>query len=100
MKIKKLAAAVIAVIICGTFSQTAYCEDAAANVNVYPSEDHKNISPYIYGVNSGVDLKHSVGKVIPSGREQNVCLQLGRQYVQCRLRLEEYVRHEPYFICR
>ena len=56
MKIKKLAAAVIAVIICGTFSQTAYCEDAAANVNVYPSEDHKNISPYIYGVNSGVDL--------------------------------------------
>lgn len=56
MKIKKLAAAAIAVIICGTFSQTAYCEDAAANVNVYPSEDHKNISPYIYGVNSGVDL--------------------------------------------
>ena len=56
MKIKKLAAAVISVIICGTFSQTAYCEDAAANVNVYPSEDHKNISPYIYGVNSGVDL--------------------------------------------
>lgn len=56
MKIKKLAAAVIAVIICGTFSQAAYCEDAAANVNVYPSEDHKNISPYIYGVNSGVDL--------------------------------------------
>ena len=52
MKIKKLAAAVIAVIICGAFSQTAYCEDAAANVNVYPSEDHKNISPYIYGVNS------------------------------------------------
>lgn len=56
MKIKKLAAAVIAVIICGAFSQTAYCEDAAANVNVYPSENHKNISPYIYGVNSGVDL--------------------------------------------
>ena len=56
MKIKKLAAAVISVIICGAFSKTAYCEDDAANVNVYPSEDHKNISPYIYGVNSGVDL--------------------------------------------
>lgn len=56
MKIKKLAAAVISVILCGTLSQTVYGENTGANISIEPSEGHKSISPYIYGVNSGADL--------------------------------------------
>lgn len=56
MKIKKLAAAVCAAIICGASVQNVCGEEAAVNITVTPDEGHKSISPYIYGVNSGADL--------------------------------------------
>lgn len=39
-----------------SLDNTTYAEQSSVNVTVYPSEGHKSISPYIYGVNSGVDL--------------------------------------------
>ncbi len=37
-------------------SSTSFAQQQAVNITVTPSEEHKEISPYIYGVNSGVDL--------------------------------------------
>ncbi len=56
MKIKKFAAALAAFLMCASIGSTAYAEQPAADITVYPDEGHKSISPYIYGVNSGVDL--------------------------------------------
>ncbi len=37
-------------------SNISFAQPQAVNITVSPSEEHKEISPYIYGVNSGVDL--------------------------------------------
>ncbi len=37
-------------------SNISFAQQQAVNITVSPSEEHKVISPYIYGVNSGVDL--------------------------------------------
>lgn len=52
---KKAAAAALAIVMaaCGV---TADAEQSKADITVYPTEVRKSISPYIYGVNSGVDL--------------------------------------------
>ena len=40
---------------CGSCN-ISYAQQQTVNITVSPSEEHKEISPYIYGVNSGVDL--------------------------------------------
>ncbi len=37
-------------------SNITFAKKEAVNITVSPSEEHREISPYIYGVNSGVDL--------------------------------------------
>ena len=39
-----------------SMSNISFAQPQAVNITVAPSEGHKEISPYIYGVNSGVDL--------------------------------------------
>lgn len=56
MKIKKIAAALAALLMCASIGCTASAEQPLTEITVYPDEGHKSISPYIYGVNSGVDL--------------------------------------------
>ena len=56
MKIRKLAAAITALLMCASIGCTTHAEQFVTEITVYPSEEHKSISPYIYGVNSGVDL--------------------------------------------
>ena len=56
MNFKKTAAALTALMMCASLGCTAFAEQASADITVYPDEGHKSISPYIYGVNSGVDL--------------------------------------------
>lgn len=48
--------AAFAVILGGVMSLNAFADSTANNITVTPSEGHKAVSPYIYGVNSGVDL--------------------------------------------
>ncbi len=56
MKIKKIAAALAALLMCASIGCTASAEQPLTEITVYPDKGHKSISPYIYGVNSGVDL--------------------------------------------
>lgn len=56
MKIRKFAAAITALLMCASIGGAVYAEQPATEITVYPDEGHKSISPYIYGVNSGVDL--------------------------------------------
>lgn len=56
MNFKKTAAFLASLVMCASLCGTAYAEQASADITVYPNEGHKSISPYIYGVNSGVDL--------------------------------------------
>ncbi len=56
MKIKKIASALAALLMCASLGSTVCAEQSSADITVYPNEGHKSISPYIYGVNSGVDL--------------------------------------------
>lgn len=54
--VKKIAAATAAGAICAVIGQTAFAEENRSLITVTPSEKQGEISPYIYGVNSGVDL--------------------------------------------
>ncbi|MBQ5320022.1 MAG: glycoside hydrolase [Oscillospiraceae bacterium] len=56
MKIRKIAAAITALLMCVSIGCATCAEQIATEITVYPDEGHKGISPYIYGVNSGVDL--------------------------------------------
>lgn len=56
MKIGKMLSAVSAAFLGVVMSTSAFAENAPIEITVTPSEGHKAISPYIYGVNSGVDL--------------------------------------------
>ena len=56
MKIKKFAAAITAFLMCASIGCTTCAEQPVTEITVYPDEEQKSISPYIYGVNSGVDL--------------------------------------------
>ncbi|MGN0667314.1 MAG: glycoside hydrolase family 44 protein [Huintestinicola sp.] len=62
MTIKKVIAAFAALLMCASLDETVSAEQSAANIIVYPSEEHKAVSPYIYGVNSGVDLSRVSAK--------------------------------------
>ncbi len=56
MNSKKITAFLTALVMCTSFGSTAYAQQSSTDITIYPSEGHKSISPYIYGVNSGVDL--------------------------------------------
>lgn len=56
MKIKKITAALAAFAMCASLGSMVCAEQSSADIIVYPDEEHKSISPYIYGVNSGVDM--------------------------------------------
>lgn len=56
MNIKRISAALAALLVCASLSVTVTAEQSASDITVYPSQGHKAVSPYIYGVNSGVDL--------------------------------------------
>ncbi len=56
MKFKRFSAIVASVLMCISTGSTVYAEQEAVKITVSPSEEQKVISPYIYGVNSGVDL--------------------------------------------
>lgn len=56
MKKTRLAAAFMAVILGTSMSNISFAQQQAVNITVSPSAEHKEISPYIYGVNSGADL--------------------------------------------
>ncbi len=54
---KKFAAAVITAAVLGVaMSMGVFAENEPIKITVTPSEGHKAVSPYIYGVNSGADL--------------------------------------------
>ena len=56
MNIKRISAALAALLVCASLGGTVTAEQSASDITVYPSQGHKAVSPYIYGVNSGVDL--------------------------------------------
>lgn len=56
MKKARVAAALTAVVLGVSMSNISFAQQQSVNITVSPSEEHKAISPYIYGVNSGVDL--------------------------------------------
>lgn len=56
MNIKRISAALAALLMCAALGGTVTAEQSASDITVYPSQEHKAVSPYIYGVNSGVDL--------------------------------------------
>lgn len=56
MKIKKITAALAAFAMCASLGSMVCAEQSSADIIVYSDEEHKSISPYIYGVNSGVDM--------------------------------------------
>ena len=56
MNIKRISAALAALLMCASLGGTVTAEQSVSDITVYPSEGHKAVSPYIYGVNSGVDL--------------------------------------------
>ena len=56
MKTNRLAAVLAAVVLGASMNNISYAQQQTVNITVSPSEEHKEISPYIYGVNSGVDL--------------------------------------------
>lgn len=54
---KKIAVSVITAAVMGAaMSMGVFAENEPIKITVTPSAEHKEISPYIYGVNSGVDL--------------------------------------------
>lgn len=70
MKIKKISAAVAAALIAFTSGNSAFAEgveNSDMKIKVTPSEQIKKISPYIYGVNTGVDLNAVSAKSIRLG---------------------------------
>ena len=60
MKTIRAAAISAAVMMCASIGGTAYANHAdmqfVNDITVFPEQGHRSISPYIYGVNSGVDL--------------------------------------------
>lgn len=67
MKIKRIFAAAAALLLCASIGGTAAAEQPVSDITVYPSEGHKAVSPYIYGVNSGVDLSAVSAKAFRLG---------------------------------
>ena len=73
MNVKKVIAAAAAILI--AFSAAGYgmhvlaeqSADTAAKITVVPSEHLRKISPYIYGVNTGVDMDAVSAKSIRLG---------------------------------
>ncbi len=65
MKKARITAALAAVTLgVVSMSSITFAQQQTVNITVSPSEGHKKISPYIYGVNSGVDLgKVSAGSM-------------------------------------
>ncbi len=64
MKKSRIAAMLMAVITGVTMTGVAYAQQETVKIRVTPSEEHKAISPYIYGVNTGVDTeKVSAGSI-------------------------------------
>lgn len=61
MNIKKLTALLSVLAICTATMQPISAKHAAS-INVIPSENHKEISPYIYGANSGINLNEVSAK--------------------------------------
>lgn len=63
MKIRGFAAVCAAALICVSMNTVIFAEpQKVPTVVVTPSEEHKPISPYIYGVNSGVNLRGVAAK--------------------------------------
>ena len=63
MKIRGIAAVCAAALICVSMNTVIFAEPQKATAAVVtPSEGHKPISPYIYGVNSGVNLRGVAAK--------------------------------------
>ena len=62
MMIKKTAAAITALLMCVSSGFTASAEKTSTEIKVYPNDVKRSISPYIYGVNSGVDLSAVTAK--------------------------------------
>lgn len=52
MKTNRLAAVFAAVVLGASMNNISYAQQQTVNITVSPSEEHKEISPYIYGVNS------------------------------------------------
>lgn len=70
MKIKKLSAVIAAVLLAFSSGNSAFAEGAEKSdmkITVTPSEQIRKISPYIYGVNTGVDLNAVSAKSIRLG---------------------------------
>ncbi len=61
MNIKKMTALFSVLAICTATIQPISAKHAAS-INVIPSENHKEISPYIYGANSGINLNEVSAK--------------------------------------
>lgn len=70
MKIKKLSAVIAAVLLVFSAGNLSFAEGAEKldmKITVTPSEQIRKISPYIYGVNTGVDLNAVSAKSIRLG---------------------------------
>jgi hypothetical protein len=66
MKVKRMIAMAAAALACGVSAMPA-AADAAAVINVSPGETVHPVSPYIYGVNIGVDLPSVSAKSLRLG---------------------------------
>lgn len=62
MNIKKMTALFSVLAICTATIQPISAKHTAASINVIPSENRKEISPYIYGANSGINLNEVSAK--------------------------------------
>lgn len=70
MNIKKIAAAVAAILIAFSAGTAVFADQentAASKITVTPSEQIRKISPYIYGVNNGADLNTVSAKSVRLG---------------------------------
>ncbi|MBD5145272.1 MAG: glycoside hydrolase [Ruminococcus sp.] len=70
MNFKKIISAVAAILFAFYAGQSAFAEQSSqsgSKITVTPSEHIRKISPYIYGVNSGVDLNNVSAKSIRLG---------------------------------
>ncbi len=56
MRVRKILTAFTVAVMTICIGAATFAENAVVDITVTPSAEHKAISPYIYGVNSGVDL--------------------------------------------
>ncbi|MDE5993724.1 MAG: PKD domain-containing protein, partial [Oscillospiraceae bacterium] len=67
MNFKKTISAAAAILFAFSAGQSAFAEQSVSKITVTPSEHIRKISPYIYGVNTGVDLNNVSAKSIRLG---------------------------------